>query len=118
MLVEVDYPDGNGICPFCGDEHFEYAGSEQQDCFDGYTCTAYACTCSLGHVFFTSTENIINNDYNYIRFYQRMFVHFQDWEDHIDMTIEPGAFHTPLLDNEDDAWVINQKLIKKIQDQK
>jgi hypothetical protein len=119
MLVEIQYRDDEGsICPYCGealiiaDKPCKWSGT----CVDDYNVKLYACTCPHGHISFVSTETLITDD-DYV-FTKRMFAFYQDWEEHIDMTITAGAYEIPYCDDEDDAWLIHKKAVQCTQEQK
>jgi hypothetical protein len=113
MLVEIDYPDNEGsVCPYCGAmlnvdaKPCKWSGT----CVDDYNVKLYSCVCPQGHITFVSTETQITDD-DYI-FTRRMFAYYQDWEEFIDMTITPGAYEIPYLDDGDDAWEIHIKAVQ------
>jgi len=113
MLVEIDYPDGNGACPFCGGYAVRTAGQFADRIeFGSYECAVYPCRCRNGHIFFVSVETTLDNDQDEMSYFQRMFVFYQDWEDHVEINIEPGPEVMSTLDNEDDIWQITIELLK------
>lgn len=116
MLVEVQYADHNGsVCPFCGlPAAYEQTSEDWER--EGYKVKLYPCSCPMGHLFFVAVETTITDD-DYL-FLTRAFVHYQDWEEHIDMTITAGAYVIPHLDDEDDAWVIHLELLEKANESK
>jgi hypothetical protein len=111
MLVEVQYHDESGsVCPFCGNG---LALKPQEDAAqyifirEDYSIKMFPCECLLGHLTFVSLETEEGDEYQYRT---RMFTYYQDWEDHIDITITAGAYELDCLDDEDDAWIIHRKL--------
>ena len=109
MLIEVQYHDESGsVCPFCGHGVgvCRYQEKEQY-VHEGYGIRLYPCVCSSGHLSFVAMETEEGDEFQYSA---RMFVYYQDWEDHIDMTITAGAYEMDCLDDEDDAWVIHRKM--------
>lgn len=113
MLVEIQFHDQNGsICPYCGAPLAAGVRRRKAECVEreNYETRIYPCMCRNGHLIFVTTESV-NNDDEYL-FLTRMFAFYQDWEDHVDMTITHGAYEVPLLDSEDDAWQIHLKALK------
>ena len=116
MLVEIQFHDANGsVCPYCGRflSPLVRRGAAETVGREQYETKVYPCVCPEGHVAFVTTE-AVNNDDEY-SFMTRMFAFYQDWEDHVDMTITGGSFEIPLLDQEDDAWQIHLKALKLTQ---
>jgi hypothetical protein len=115
MIVEIQFHDDQGsICPYCGELlHVKTRRIDAESMHrENYETKLYPCVCPQGHFVFVTTE-INNTDDEYI-YIQRMFAFYQDWEDHVDMTITAGAYEVPLLDSEDDAWQIHLKALKLI----
>ena len=113
MIVEIQFHDDQGsICPFCGDSLVVGVRRQEAESMhrENYETILYPCVCPQGHFVFVSTESINDDDEYY--FIQRMFAFYQDWEEHVDMTITNGAYEVPLLDSEDDAWQIHLKALQ------
>ena len=109
MLIEVQYHDEIGsVCSFCGQGLQVHPDWDKEEyAHQGYTVRLYPCLCPNGHLSFVTMETEEGDEYQYS---SRMFVYYQDWEDHIDMTITAGAYEMDCLDDEDDAWVIHRKM--------
>jgi hypothetical protein len=120
MLVEIQYHDNSGsCCPFCGTNAImikDHDSGDANDIFSSfYEWDFYTCSCPSGHLWFVSNEFLEFGDKRELQSTYRQFVFYQDWEDHIDMTITAGAFEVPLLDDEDDSWLINRTLQQKLE---
>lgn len=114
MLIETQYPDHNGsVCPFCGQPLMFSGNTIFRQNRKHYKCKMFPCVCPNKHICFVTVEEIQENVYEVI---QRVFVHYQDWEDHIDMTIQEGPYEIPHLDDEDDAWYIHLTALRSYND--
>ena len=114
MLVEISFQEST-VCPFCGEflglqrEVVPYSSHSQN-----YSSTMYVFVCKNHHMAWVSVERFEINDE--LKIINRCFVHYQDWEDHIDMSITPGPFEIPHLDDEDDAWIIHLLALENYQE--
>jgi hypothetical protein len=126
MLVEVQYHDEEGsVCPFCGlglkvRPCTDFHNEENEDCsanmlhiHGGYEVRLYPCECSSGHMTFLAQQSEDGDKYDYT---MRAFVHYQDWEEHIDMSITAGAHEIDLCDDEDDAWIIHREMDRQLKE--
>jgi hypothetical protein len=112
MIAEVQYKDQNGsVCAFCGRQLSVVDKCETYE-HEDTMIKQYATVCPLGHLNFIVTTSV-NNTHEYV-FTTRQFVYYQDWEDHVDMTIQSGPWEVPLLDNEDDAWLVHLTALKAL----
>lgn len=108
MLVEVQYRDQDGsVCPFCGGDVFSHTDYKHEFEHETTFIRVFPVRCDNHHLSFMSiTVDTLQDGYDRL-YTARQYVHYQDWEQHIDMVIPIGAWETPLLDNEDDAWAIH-----------
>jgi hypothetical protein len=121
--MEIEPLDDNSICIMCGNPDvkvshrnlsyvWQSSKNVSQRAIDKETYLFSCAQCN--HIFWV--ERHIN--WNTGRYTRRYIVHYQDWEDYIDMEIPTGSYAPMLLYNVDDAWITHLMYLKETQNVK